>query len=147
MPETLADSEPFVCTDTDLIVRTPLPYLDEDVRDAIVGWLHDHGLDEGRVIAGYPITRDPRRREIRWTARSGKYPVMMDQEAPYAAPSAWPAPFPDRLLHPPTPWADRLAAYEEQGGILLCRRQLGQRVSETDAELLVRFVEKLRGDA
>lgn len=77
------------------------PELAEAIRD----WMHAHGLDEKRVLAGEPIVRDPERGTLTSTQRPNGVPepmVVVDL-APPDAERPWPAPFPLILLQQQKP--------------------------------------------
>lgn len=110
-PRTFGDLYPVTCTPTTLTVHAPLPHLPTEVREAILGWLHEHDLDEEVVIAGTPITRDPEARTLTWTGRERDTAalkpttrvVMAPSLEPPATREVWPAPFPPIVLEQPRP--------------------------------------------
>ena len=96
---TIAPAAVYV-TDT-VLTAGALPDLPTVLADAVLGWLHAHGLDEFLILANCPIVRDPVARTITWESiggRPGSGTVRVVQHAPDDAPAVWPAPFPQVLL-------------------------------------------------
>jgi len=96
-------------TDTTLTC-SGLLHLAPELAEAILEWLHAHGLDEMQIVAGCPVVRDPDRRSIEFTGISERgpgtgrvqrwltHPAHLDEPG-----TVWPAPFPQILLDQPDP--------------------------------------------
>jgi hypothetical protein len=99
------------CSDTELVVSKGLPEMPTEVRDAVLEWLHAHGLSEMECTVGHPIVRDPHRRTVTWTGvrrdanglRTAHQSVRFVEQAPedLDPDQVWPAPFPQILLDQP----------------------------------------------